>query len=107
MYKTNQIVEKEFDEKFSGSLAEYDITEGTGGYDPRPYIKEFILTLRKEDIEAHCEKVRGMKIIIENEEWKYKLSSERQGEVTGYNTALSDILSYFESLLSDTGHERE
>jgi len=41
MTNIEKIIE-DFDKQFIGQLAEYDTTEGAGGYDPRPYIHEFI-----------------------------------------------------------------
>lgn len=95
MYKNNQIVEKEFDEKFADPKIQGEWNPTISGY--LSDARSFLLTLRKEDIEAHCEKVRGMKE-------KYGSGDEFSD---GYNNGISDILSYFESLLSDTGHERE
>lgn len=48
---------EEFDKQFSGNLAEYD-NGGEGGYDPRPYIKDFIAKVEKESCKVVADKYR-------------------------------------------------
>jgi parvulin-like peptidyl-prolyl isomerase len=49
----------DFDKQFIGQLAEYDTTEGSGGYDPRPYIHEFITKAYQAGIKSKLEVVEG------------------------------------------------